>query len=63
VQDLQWSTRDSAAIRAELCSRMRATTEQVLLRAAGTAVPWRTAALEIAVERVAQAVRLRGIYP
>lgn len=63
VQDLQWSTRDASAIRAELGSRMRATTEHVLRRAATDGVPWRAAALAIAVERVAQAVRLRGIYP
>jgi glutamate dehydrogenase (NAD(P)+) len=63
VQDLEWSSWDAAAIRAELRARMRATTDAVGARAEADGAGWRTAALMIAIERVAQAVRLRGIYP
>ncbi len=63
VQDLQWSSWDAAAIRAELRRTLRGTTDAVLGRARADGVDWRTAALAIAIERVAQAVRLRGIYP
>lgn len=63
VQDLQWSSWDAAAIRAQLRNRMRAATDAVRARAATDGVDLRMAALAIAIERVAQAVRLRGIYP
>ena len=63
VQDLQWSSWDAAAIRAELRGRMRAATDAVRGRAEADGADSRAAALTIAIERVAQAVRLRGIYP
>jgi glutamate dehydrogenase (NAD(P)+) len=63
VKDLQWYSWDAAAIRAELRRRMRAATERVIAAADDHDGDWRAAALAVAVRRVAQAVRLRGIYP
>jgi glutamate dehydrogenase (NAD(P)+) len=63
VQDLQWSSWDAEAIRAELRERMRSATDAVRARGEADDVDWRTAALMIAIERVAEAVRLRGVYP
>jgi glutamate dehydrogenase (NAD(P)+) len=63
VQDLQWYSWDAEAIRGELRRRMRLATERVIASAAELEVDWRTAALAVAVSRVGDAVRLRGIYP
>ncbi|HUO80081.1 MAG TPA: Glu/Leu/Phe/Val dehydrogenase [Steroidobacteraceae bacterium] len=63
VQDVEWYSWDAAAIRAELRRKLRDATDSVLDRAQIGELDWRTAALAIGVERVAAAVRLRGIYP
>jgi glutamate dehydrogenase (NAD(P)+) len=63
VQDVQremWS-RDEIATR--LRKTMRAAMERVLSAAERAGTDWRTAAQVLAIQRVAEASRLRSIYP
>lgn len=63
VQSHQKYAWDLADVQARLRVQMRAALRQVLAAAARLDTGYRTAALSVAVERVAEAGRLRGIYP
>ena len=59
-QRFQWDAIDTQErLRRQLRTALRRVTEQD----DGLSVDWRTAALTVAVERVAEAARLRAIYP
>lgn len=60
IQSLSWS---ESQVAAELERRMVSSFNDVYERAQREDVDMRTAAYLIAVERVAQAIKLRGIYP
>jgi glutamate dehydrogenase (NAD(P)+) len=60
LQSLSWTAKQVAA---ELERRMATSFNQVYDRAQREEVDLRTAAYLIAIERVAQAIKLRGIYP
>ena len=63
VQDQQrygWKAED---VRARLRAQMLSALDEVSATAARTGLDWRTAATTVAVERVARAARLRGLYP
>ncbi|MGI6147749.1 MAG: Glu/Leu/Phe/Val dehydrogenase [Firmicutes bacterium] len=60
IQSLSWTEKQVAA---ELERRMVSSFNQVYERAQREDVDLRTAAYLIAIERVAQAIRLRGIFP
>jgi glutamate dehydrogenase (NAD(P)+) len=63
VQDRQKYVWDEADLQRRLRRQMRAAFGRVLDAAERLDVSWRTAALTVAVERVALAARLRSIYP
>jgi glutamate dehydrogenase (NAD(P)+) len=54
---------DAAEVEAKLADRMLAAWEAVLAASAARGLTLRTAATVLAVERVAEAHRLRGLYP
>jgi glutamate dehydrogenase (NAD(P)+) len=63
VQDQQRYTWDLIDIQERLRRLLRGALARVVEAADRHDVDWRTAALSVAVERVAQAARARGIYP
>ncbi|HVW17731.1 MAG TPA: Glu/Leu/Phe/Val dehydrogenase [Solirubrobacteraceae bacterium] len=63
VQDVQRYEWDFVEIEERLRRLLRAATGRVLDSAERLGIDWRTAALVAAVERVAAAARLRGVYP
>lgn len=60
IQSISWSEKQVAA---ELERRMVSSFDEVYNRAEHEGVDMRTAAYLIAIERVSQAIKLRGIYP
>ena len=63
VQDIQRYSWDSIETQERLRRQLRAALAKVMEAAERLGVDWRTAALSVAVLRVAEAGRLRGIYP
>jgi glutamate dehydrogenase (NAD(P)+) len=63
VQDQQKYLWDMIEMQERLRRQMRAALARVMDAAAERGVDWRTAALTVAVERVARAAQLRAIYP
>jgi len=63
VQDLQSFFWEDKEIASRLRAMLKRTVAQVAAAAKEQKTDWRTAALMLAVERVAQATTLRGIYP
>lgn len=63
VQNQQQYVWDAAEVEQRLAERLRTTLTQVADRALGLNVDWRTAAVAVAMERVATASGIRGIYP
>jgi len=63
VQDHQHYTWDEIDIQERLRRQMRAAFARVVDTAARLDCDWRMAALSVAIERVAEAAHLRGIYP
>ncbi|MBA2348615.1 MAG: Glu/Leu/Phe/Val dehydrogenase [Solirubrobacterales bacterium] len=63
VQDIQRYSWDVIEQQERLKRQLRAALAEVWAVAERLDVPWRTAALSVAVSRVAEAARLRGIYP
>ena len=63
VQDQQKYLWDIIEIQERLRRQMRAALARVSDTAERLGVDWRTAALSVAIERVAQAAKLRAIYP
>jgi glutamate dehydrogenase (NAD(P)+) len=63
VQDQQKFSWDAIEIQERLRRQMRTALAKVWDEARTREIDWRTAALTVAVERVAEAARLRAIYP
>jgi glutamate dehydrogenase (NAD(P)+) len=63
VQDQQKYTWALDQIKERLRQQLRAATQRVSDEAERRSLDWRTAAMTVAVERVAQAAKLRAIYP
>jgi glutamate dehydrogenase (NAD(P)+) len=63
VQDQQKYTWDLQQIKDRLRKQMRTATARVAEEADARALDWRTAAMTVAVARVAEAATLRSIYP
>ena len=63
VQDQQHYTWDELDIQERLRRQLRAAFGRVVSAAERHACDWRMAALSVAIERVSEAARLRGIYP
>jgi len=63
VQDQQRYSWDSIDVQERLRRQMRAGFNRVTEAVDRLEVDWRSAALSVAIERVAEAARLRGIYP
>jgi len=63
VQDQQRYSWDTIDVQERLRRQMRAAFTRVTAAIDKLEVDWRTAALSVAIERVAEAARLRGIYP
>jgi glutamate dehydrogenase (NAD(P)+) len=63
VQDQQKYTWEVAQIQDRLRMQLRAATTRVAEAAESLSLDWRTAAMTVAVERVAKAAKLRAIYP
>jgi glutamate dehydrogenase/leucine dehydrogenase len=63
VQDQQRYSWDVIDIQERLRRQMRAAFTRVTDAVDRLEVDWRTAALSVAIEHVAEAARLRGIYP
>ena len=63
VQDQQKYFWDSAEVAQRLDRLMATALERVIEHATRLGVDWRTAAQSVAIERVAEAARLRAIYP
>ena len=63
VQDIQRYSWDHIELQERLRRQLRAALGKVWGAAERLDVSWRTAALSVAVTRVAQAARLRGVYP
>ncbi len=63
VQDIQRYSWDSIELQERLRRQLRAALAKVMEAAERLDVDWRTAALSVAVLRVTEAGRLRGIYP
>ncbi len=63
VQDLQRYTWDELDIQERLRRQLRAAFGRVTDAAERLDCDWRMAALSVAIERVAEAARMRGIYP
>ena len=63
VQDIQRYSWDYIELQERLRRQLRAALAKVWDASARLDVSWRTAALSVAVTRVAEAARLRGVYP
>jgi glutamate dehydrogenase (NAD(P)+) len=63
VQDIQKYSWDLIELQERLRRQMRTAVGRVMEAADARGVDWRTAALTVAVQRVAEAARLRAIYP
>jgi glutamate dehydrogenase (NAD(P)+) len=63
VQDQQKYTWEVAQIKDRLRMQLRTATNKVGDAAEALGLDWRTAAMTVAVERVAEAAKLRAIYP
>ncbi len=63
VQDQQRFQWDDIEVQERLRRRLRTALRRVTEQAQALSVDWRTAALTVAVERVAEAARLRAVYP
>jgi glutamate dehydrogenase (NAD(P)+) len=63
VQDHQRYTWDEIEVQERLRRQLRAAFGRVMDAADRLGADWRMAALSVAIERVAEAARLRGIYP
>ena len=63
VQDQQKYFWDGDEVAARLEAKMRAAVDRVLATAESLDADWRTAAQSVAIERIAEASRLRAIYP
>ncbi len=63
VQDIQRYSWDYIELQERLRRQLRAALGKVWTAAEELDVSWRTAALSVAVTRVAEAARLRGVYP
>ncbi len=63
VQDIQRYSWDYIELQERLRRQLRAALGKVWSAAEELDVSWRTAALSVAVARVAEAARLRGVYP
>ena len=63
VQDIQRYSWDYIELQERLRRQLRAALAKVWQAAEELDVSWRTAALSVAVTRVAEAARLRGVYP
>ena len=63
VQDQQRYSWDELDIQERLRRQLRAAFGRVIDAAERLGCDWRMAALSVAIERVAEAARLRGIYP
>jgi len=63
VQDIQRYSWDYIELQERLRRQLRAAIAKVWAAAEELDVSWRTAALSVAVTRVAEAARLRGVYP
>jgi glutamate dehydrogenase (NAD(P)+) len=63
VQDQQKYTWEVAQIQDRLRMQLRAATQKVATAAETLDLDWRTAAMTVAVKRVAEAAKLRAIYP
>ena len=63
VQDIQRYSWDQIELQERLRRQLRAALAKVWDAALELDVSWRTAALSVAVTRVAEAARLRGVYP
>jgi len=63
VQDQQRYSWDALDVQERLRRQMRAAFARVTGAVDRLGVDWRMAALSVAIERVAQAARLRGVYP
>ena len=63
VQDQQKYTWEVAQIKDRLRMQLRTATQKVGDAAEALGLDWRTAAMSVAVERVAEAAKLRAIYP
>jgi glutamate dehydrogenase/leucine dehydrogenase len=63
VQDQQKYTWEVAQIQDRLRMQLRAATQKVATAAEELDLDWRTAAMTVAVARVAEAAKLRAIYP
>jgi glutamate dehydrogenase/leucine dehydrogenase len=63
VQDQQKYTWEVAQIKDRLRMQLRAATTKVVDAAETLDLDWRTAAMTVAVKRVAEAAKLRAIYP
>jgi glutamate dehydrogenase (NAD(P)+) len=63
VQDHQRYSWDELDVQERLRRQLRAAFARVMEAAERLDTDWRTAALSVAIERVSEAARLRGIYP
>jgi glutamate dehydrogenase (NAD(P)+) len=63
VQDIQRYSWDYIELQERLRRQLRAALAKVWVAAGELDCSWRTAALSVAVRRVAEAARLRGVYP
>jgi glutamate dehydrogenase (NAD(P)+) len=63
VQDQQRFQWDDIEVQERLRRQLRTALRRVTEQAQALSVDWRTAALTVAVERVAEAARLRAVYP
>jgi glutamate dehydrogenase/leucine dehydrogenase len=63
VQDQQKFFWDGLEVASRLESKMRTAVDSVIENAESLATDWRTAAQSVAIERIAEASRLRAIYP
>ena len=61
VQNIQQFRWDEERVNGELCKVMKRATAEVYALAAEKQVSWRTAAFIVAIERIAEAERLRGL--
>jgi glutamate dehydrogenase (NAD(P)+) len=63
VQDQQRYSWDVIDVQERMRRQLRAALARVAEAAERQSVDWRTAALTVAIERIAEAARLRAIYP
>ncbi len=63
VQDVQKYSWDTIDVQERLRRQLRSALDRVMRAAEDLDCDWRTAALSVAVQRVAEAARFRGVYP